>query len=182
MPKQKDAQLAERNRIIVSELRFGKSRAEVCGKYGISQARLTQIIHETAPAMPDEGARAYLAVHLEQILENLAPIARGKGRPITSGKGEHVINADTGEYAYDDSPTIQANEVINRVVGTWAKLYGAEKPPPAKPNDENTDAILEMYKHFDSVIQEKRVLEEKLAFTQSRLAAIENSVPADVVD
>ena len=133
MPKQKDAQLAERNRIIVSELRFGKSRAEVCGKYGISQARLTQIIHETAPAMPDEGARAYLAVHLEQILENLAPIARGKGRPITSGKGEHVINGETGDYAYDDSPTIQANEVINRVVGTWAKLYGAEKPPPARP-------------------------------------------------
>ena len=180
MPKQKDAQLAERNRIIVSELRFGKSRAEVCGKYGISQARLTQIIHETAPAMPDEGARAYLAVHLEQILENLAPIARGKGRPITSGKGEHVINGETGDYAYDDSPTIQANEVINRVVGTWAKLYGAEKPPPkaVETNPELADQLL----FFQTQTRENLALKEQLAIVQSRLAAVEGSVPADVVD
>ena len=71
--------------------------------------------------------------------------------------------------------------MINRVVGTWAKLYGAEKPPAAKPVEVNPE-LIPLMEQFGEASKENTALKEQLTQLQSRLAAVEGSVPADVVD
>lgn len=180
MGRPKNADLDVRNRIIVLKLREGKSRDELCAEYGLSAARLSQIITETAPTMPDETMRAFLMLKYEQMEEQINKHAESKGRPITSGKGEHVINGETGEYAYDPSPAIQAIEVRNRLLTSIARLYGVDKVP-TKPVEVNPE-FAALYEHFGEVTRENKALHEQLIEMQARLAAVENSHPIEIVD
>ena len=180
MGRPKNTDLELRNRSIVLELREGKSRDELCAKHGLSPARLSQIITETAPKMPDETMRAFLMLKYEQMEEQINKHATSKGRPITSGKGDHVINGETGEYAYDPSPAIQAIEVRNRILTSISRLYGVDKMP-VKPVEVHPE-LDTLIKEFGETAQENLALKEQLIQMQSRLAAVEGSVPADVVD
>jgi hypothetical protein len=177
--RSKDQELALRNRIIVLKLREGKPRSEICDEYGISSSRLSQIITETAPEMPDETMRAFLVLKYEELEQLSQKHASGPGRAMFNGEGQHSKDGATGEYAYDPSPAIQAIEVRNRVLGNISKLYGVDKPPP-KPVEESQDLseMLSWLHGLEMTVKEK---DAQIAELQASLAAIEHSVAADVV-
>lgn len=180
MGRPRNSDLDLRNRTIVLELREGKSRDELCAKHGLSPARLSQIITETAPKMPDETMRAWLMLKYEQLEEQVNKHAAGKGRAMFNGKGEHSIDETTGEYAFDPSPAIQAIEVRNRLLTSVARLYGVDKVPIK--TTEASPEFLMVYEQAAADSRENKILKEQLIEMQAQLAALQGSVPADVVD
>jgi hypothetical protein len=178
--RHKDTEVELRNRMIVLKLREGKPIGDLCAETGLSTSRIYQIIKETAPLMPDDNMRAWQALKYERMAQRAWEVALSPGRPMFNGKGEHCIDGNTGEYAYDVSTVTQSLDILNRIEGNISRLFGTEKPP-MKPV-EVMPGLSEFANRFKEREHENTVLKEQLAQLQSRLAAIEGSVPADVVE
>ena len=181
MPRSKSIMNVVRDADIIARARKNVPRRDISREFGVSEARISQIISANLdPRYPDEGLRSWLLEGYYGDLEVLQEIKESPGRPITSGAGAHVRDAH-GNPAYDEAVRVDATRTAAQVRLNIAKLTGTEKPVPPKPTGDSPE-IIELYRHFDGVIQENLALKEQLTELQSRLAAIENSVPADIVD
>lgn len=165
--------------MILLQLREHKPRAEICAEYGISQARLSQIITETVPMMPDEEKRAELLLKYEQMERRAWEHAVSPGRPMFNGEGKHAKDGNTGDFAYDPSPSIQALDILNRMLGNEARLYGVDKPVP-KPVEENRD-LNSFVDEYRRLALENQALAEQVRQLRDQVQVLHGSTPADVV-
>lgn len=181
MPRTRSTEMELRDHEIIADARRNVPRRDIARKYSISEARVSQILTANLdPKFPDEDLRAWL---LEGYFGDLAitrEIAEGPGRPITSGKGDHVIDAVTGEPAYDPSPRIDAIRTSAQVRKNIAQLMGSEKPV-LKPVEESPE-VAEALQWMQQTAKENASLKESNAALQARLALLENAHPAEVVD
>lgn len=185
--------MAIRDQEIIADLRNGMTGREVARKYGLSPGRISQIAKGSLDTEGPIGElRDWLAQGYLGDLHILHDIATGPGRPVTSGKGDHVIDIVTGQPAYDPSPRIDAIRTAGQVRKNVAMLMGAEKPPE-KPIGEVPDytAHLEWVGKVEQEMNQLRVraneadsLRAQLAAVRERLHQVEsNSLPvAEVVE
>lgn len=181
MAKESQGNPSIRDQEIIADLRSGMTGREVSRKYGLTPGRISQIAKGSLDTEgPPEELRDWLTQGYVGDLRGLQEIASGPGRAITSGKGEHVIDAVTGEPAYDPSPRIDAFRNMGQVRKNIATLLGTEKPP-VKPVEEHPEMgqALEWLKETAAANERLRVENEKL---QARLALLENAHPAEIVE
>jgi hypothetical protein len=171
--------MALRDAMIIEDARRNVPRRDIARNHGITEARVSQIV--TGAADADGDLRAWLLEGYHGDLAVIQEVKEGKGRPITSGNGKHVINEDTGEYAYDPSPRIDAVRTAAVVRKNIAMLMGNEKPPP-KQDEGVIPGLKDMVDGLRAAAEENRLLKEQVAQLQALLMDVENSVPADVVE
>lgn len=168
-----NAGMAIRDQEIISDLRNGMTGREVARKYGLTPGRISQIAKGSLDTEgPIDELRDWLVQGYLGDLAILMEIAKGPGRPVTSGKGDHVVDAVTGLPAYDDSPRNDAVRTAGQVRKNIATLMGAEKPAPKQleQTQEWHEAVLAMKETSDK----NRVLESENAILKARLQALED--------
>jgi len=181
MPKSPELEL--RDQEIIAAARRNVPRRDIALKHGITEQRVSQIVTSALdPAYPDEDMRAWLLQGYFGDLQRLQEIKDGPGRPVTSGKGDHVIDGNTGQFAYDTSPVADAVRTMAQVRKNIATLLGNEKPP-VKPVEEPRD-LTEVYRWMREISRENEELKQRNSLLQSRLSALENGDVriAEVVD
>ena len=179
----KEIEIRIRDKEIIADLRNGMTGREAARKYNLSAARISQIAKGSLDTeAPLEELRDWLVQGYLGDLAILGEIARGPGRPITSGKGDHVIDAVTDLPAYDPSPRIDAVRTAGQVRKNVAMLQGAEKPVP-KPLEESAD-FSEAIEIMQDAVRRSNLLEKENESLRLRLSALENRDvhEADVVE
>ena len=177
----KDESLLPRDAEILAAARRGESREEIALRFGLSKARISQIVRQNSdPGKPQDDLRGWLLEDYFDDLLVLREIRDGPGRAMTSGKGDHVIDANTGQPAYDPSPKNEAVRTSAAVKKNIATLFGQEKLPP-KPVEENQE-LATYIQHFERIMVESKQKDEMITQLQARLAAIEGAVDAHVVE
>ena len=169
-----------RDEEIVAAARMNLPRRDIARKYGISESRVSQIVSQNLdPRYPDEDLRAWLLEGYFGDLLVLQEIRDGKGRAITSGKGDHIIDATTGEPAFDPSPRIDAVRTAAQVRKNVAQLMGSEKPMPKAEETSSLEEYLIGIREMEERAIANMTLIENL---KSQIAALEGSVPAEITE
>lgn len=171
MARPRSHEIAVRDNEIRVKAGKGMSKTALAAMYGISVTRVCQILAEEVN-VSDLEQRAWLLAAYQGGLDKLEEIIQTPGRPITSGKGDHVFDANTGQPAYDISPIVDAVRTKGQYLKSMAQLLGSEKMA-LKP--------LEKPFEFDGVIEDMRKetqenvhLKAQLSALRQRLAAMEN--------
>lgn len=181
MSRIKSTEIKLRDEEIVAAARRNVPRRDIAEKYGISQARVSQIVTQNLdPKYPDEDLRAWLLEGYFGDLQVLQEIKEGPGRAITSGKGDHVIDATTGQPAYDPAPRIDAIRTAAQARKNIATLMGTEKPV-ARQVDE-TQELNQALEWFREASAQLRAKDDRIAQLEARLRLLENAVPAEIVE
>ena len=183
MSRIKSTELQLRDGEIIAAARRNVPRRDIAEKYGITEQRVSQIVTQNLdPKFPDEDLRSWLLEGYFGDLQRLQEIKESKGRPVTSGKGDHVLDGNTGEYAYDTSTVTDAIRTAAQVRKNIAMLMGNEKPV-VKAADE-TPEFHEALNIMRTAIQRANALETENAALRARLTALENGDVriAEVVD
>ena len=181
MARTKSTEAILRDQEIVAEARRNVPRRDIARKYGISESRVSQIVTSNVdPQYPDDDLRAWLLEGYFGDMQRLQEIKEGPGRAITSGKGEHVVDGNTGEYAYDPSPVIDAVRTFAQVRKNVATLMGSEKPTAKAP--EETPGLREALDWLTKTGQENEQLKRKNEQLEARLRLLENAHPAEIVE
>ena len=168
----RDATIQIRDQEIIADLRDGMTGREVAKKYGLTPGRISQIAKGSLDTEgPVEELRDWLVQGYLGDLRILGDIAHGPGRPITSGKGDHVIDAVTGLPAYDPSPRIDAIAKAGQVRKNTAMLVGAEKPV-AKAVEE-TVGLAEALEFLRETAKENESLKDQILTLRAKLGAME---------
>lgn len=181
MVRPKSLEVMNRNDLIRADAAGGMSKVSLAAKYGLSVSSICRILAEEI-SENDVEERAFITARYQGGFEKLWEIIDGPGRPITSGAGKHVIDAVTGEPAYDPSPRVDAIRTLFQGNAQLAKLLGSEKPV-AKPIEEPFD-FSDAVQAMRTSIQRSNALEAENAALKARLAALEDgSVSiAEIVD
>ena len=181
MPRIKSTEIILRDEEIVAAARRNIPRRDIAKKYGISEARVSQIVTRNLdPKYPDEDLRAWLLEGYFGDLQVLQEIKEGPGRAITSGKGEHVIDATTGEPAYDPSPRIDAVRTAAQARKNIAMLMGSEKPVQKTETDDAwTKDVQEWMREVSQQNERLRLENERL---QARIRILENAEVAQIIE
>lgn len=172
MPRTRSTEIELRDQEIVAAARKNSPRRDIAQKYGITEARVSQIITANLdPKYPDEDLRAWLLEGYFGDMSTLQEIKDGPGRAITSGKGDHVRDGNTGDFAYDPSPRIDAIRTFAQVRKNVAMLMGSEKQVSKAP--EETPGLTEALEWLERTAKENEILKEQNRVLASRLAALE---------
>lgn len=173
MPRIKSTELQLRDGEIIAAARRNVPRRDIAEKYGITEQRVSQIVTQNLdPKFPDEDLRAWLLEGYFGDLQRLQEIKESKGRPVTSGKGDHVVDGNTGEYAYDTSTVTDAIRTAAQVRKNIALLMGNEKPV-VKAVDESPE-FHEALNIMRTAIQRSNALEAENEALRKRLASLES--------
>lgn len=156
MPRTRSAEVAYRDEIIAKEAGEGIPRRELAAKYGVTQARISQIVLGHHEEISDDATRAQMVSSLFFVAENLLKIQRqprspkvtpsGRmiyqpllsedGEPLRDNKG-HFID-DYSKPVLDDSPIIESAKQIPATYDRIAKLMGLDRKAP-KVVDESAE-------------------------------------------
>src|ERR1700722_14578139 len=90
VPRTRSAELANRDDIIAKEAGEGVPRRELAAKYGVSQARISQIVLAHHEEISDEATRAQMVASLFFVAENLLEIQRRPRPPKVTPSGKLV--------------------------------------------------------------------------------------------
>jgi len=181
MPRARSAEIELRDQEIIAAVRNNVPRKDIARKYSITEGRVSQIIQSTLDLQsPDEDLREWLLQGYFGDMARLTEIADGPGRPVTSGKGDHVIDANSGEPAYDPSPKIDAIRNLGQVRNNIAKLMGVDKPPK-RPQEDVVD-VTQFLAAYTAGVKDERETQDTISKLKAQLAAVEGAVEAEVID
>ena len=178
MPRTRSAEVAYRDEQIAKEAGEGISRRELAAKYGVTQARISQIILAHHEEISDEATRAEMVAHLFFVAQNLLEIQRrprppkvsasGKliyeplldenGEPLRDNRGQFV--PDPSKPVLDDSPIIESAKQIPGTYDRIAKLMGLDRKAP-KEKDESAEYAA-MISWAEGLANENRALRERV--------------------
>jgi transcriptional regulator len=175
----KSQEIAARNDSIV-EMAKGHSRKEVADAFGISEARVSQIITEDHESVSPEQSRAQQALRIEFLLENLFEILRQpkqikvspSGRPVyelMTDEETGKLIPDLGRPVYDYSLPIETTKAAVTAMERQAKL-GALDIKKAKERDESAD-FEQMLSWARQLAAENKELRDRLEKDQVYLEA-----------
>lgn len=158
------------------------SRRDIALKHHISEARVSQILRSGAgdTANITEDDRNLMVQQIRGVIYQMAPVMKGPGRAITSGKGDHVIDEVTGEPAYDPSPKTDAARVILQCLDREARLLALDLPP-AKVKEDVVD-VTQFLAAYSAGVKAEQDAQATISKLKAQLAAVEGAVEAEVID
>lgn len=173
MPRHKSVELYDRDLRIVQMVQAGYALQVVAGQFGITRARVSQIVSKFHEEVTDDGTRDVLRSQLESYLtDTLHPIIRGPGQPMYStGSGKLVLDLD-GNIIYDERIKIDAVNSALRVHERIAKLSALDRPK-AKEKDESRE-IAEAMEYLQSLAAEKQELQARVTHYEATVIPLES--------
>lgn len=122
--------LAERNGLIWRDYCGGRTQAWLAAEYGISQARVSQIIQEVRDGLVDETREEQIQRSLEMLAELRAgalEVYRMAAAPVFVGKdGDVAYDPETGNVVRDHGGRMRALETAVKVDQRIAQLLGLD--------------------------------------------------------
>jgi hypothetical protein len=125
-----DVRLAGRNGSIWRDYCAGRTQEALAAEYGLSQARVSQIIRQVRDGIPEEDRELEVQRSLEMLRElrsGALEVWRMVAAPVTAGKdGDLVLDPESGEYVRDHGGRIRALEAALKVDQRIAQLLGLD--------------------------------------------------------
>ena len=161
MARHKSVELYDRDLRMVQMIAEGYSRQAVAEHFGVSRARVSQIVSSYHEPISDDASRDTLRTYLESYLtDTLHPIIRGSGQPLYStGSGKLVLDPD-GNMIFDERVKIDAINSALRVHERLAKMQAWDRPK-AREKDESKE-IAEALAYLSELAQEKQELQARV--------------------
>ena len=169
MSRTKSQEVALRNEAIV-DMAGSRSRREVAEKFGISEARVSQIILKSREETSAEESRAMQDVRIEYLLEKQFEILRAPLQVKASAGGKLIYLPDTNDPSgrtpdyskpvYDYAPVNEASKVIISALDRQAKS-GALDLPKGKMKDES-DQVTEWTSYVKLLQGRVKALQDKV--------------------
>lgn len=170
MPKSKDLDLADRNRMIREMRDEGRTMQVIADTVGLSKARVSQILEELDDEVSLGGYRAFLASQGELALREITKILL-KDSPIKVSAGGKVMyypdpddpsgrTSDFDNPIYDDTIKLDAAKAMSPLLDRLSKLRGADARPQRDMIDE--DAVNEEIAYVQKLISDRQRLADKL--------------------
>lgn len=183
---------------IAREAGEGIPRRELAAKYGITEARISQIVLAKHEEITDDANRAILFAELDfvksKILEIFSrprppkvtpsglivfePLIDENGEPVRAANGKGFLS-DYSKPVYDDAPYIEAAKMVPNLSKEQASLYGLHRPK-AKEKDESAELqnLLAWAQGNVDKVKEQQALIESL---QQQLGAEPEIFEAEVI-
>lgn len=158
----KSIEMADRNARIIQMSNEGRTLAEIGAHFGLSRARISQIINEYDSEIGDDDYRAVMRVKLESFLnDTLEPLRHGPGKPLVANGNGQWIKDEFGNPVYDEFVKIDVINTEIRVIERLTKLYAIDKVRIKETADQSEmDRVVAF---FEETLREKKELEERLA-------------------
>lgn len=186
MPRIRSTDLVLRDGEIARRAGEGENRRLLAEEYGISQARISQIVLAEQDAITDDANRALLVAQLdfvkEKILEIFSrprspkvtpsgrlvfePLLDENGEPIPAANGKGFMD-DYTKPILDDSPIIEAAKMVPNLVDRISKLQGLDKKP--KDTREDTGAIESTMNYINALIAQGKSKDQELEDLRAQL-------------
>lgn len=180
MARPKSFEIELRDNQIRADAARGMSKVALAAKYNRSITRICQILAAESET-PDVEQRAWLWANYQGGIDRLQEIIDSPGRPVTSGKGDHVIDAGTGLPAYDLSVVTDAIRTKFQGLKYMAQLVGNEKAvakplETTKPLEEQVEIVRQAFRENEALkaqIKQNETLQRQLREAQEKLEAAE---------
>lgn len=144
----------------------GRTLAEIGGHFGLSRARISQIIHEYDSEITDDDYRAVMRVKLESFLhDTLEPLRHGPGKPLVANGNGQWIKDEFGNPVYDEFVKIDVINTEIRVIEKLTKLYAIDKVKVKDTADSSE--MDQVVAFFEETLREKKELEDRLALYET---------------
>jgi transcriptional regulator with XRE-family HTH domain len=184
VPRVRSTELIVRDSEIARRAGEGESRRALAEEYGVSQARISQIVLAEQEEISDDANRAMMVANLFFVAENILAIQRRprppkvtpSGRivyePLLDENGEPVLDhkgqplPDPAKPIYDDSPIIESAKMIPNLYDRISKLMGLEKKPKDR---EDTGALESTMQYINSLISQNKIKERELDDLRAQL-------------
>jgi len=190
MARTRDVSLIDRDARIVAAVAEGKrSYQEISEEFGVSKARVAQIVKRFYEELPDEDARHAQRAKLEEAQRVMFEIMRGKGKRVVSPGGSPVFERNddgTINYdapLYDEEIRIKA-ALAATTIGERLARSGAWDLAKQKQKDESPE-FAEAMAYLETLSKENKDKQHQLELLQERLAQIEageDVVEAEVIE
>lgn len=112
------------------------TQAQLGEKYGLTQERISAIIREQRPTIPEaelEQRRQRAVADLDAIRASFEELAEKDGVPVTAGKdGAIVIDPETGKPVREWTLRIHALHQLRQTTESERKLLGLDAPARAE--------------------------------------------------
>lgn len=165
------------------------SYAEIGEKYGVSKARISQILQRYYEELPDDGSRDIQRAKLEKLQEEMFAIALGPGKPMVSPGGKQVFQTDEdgnilyGKPLYDQELKIKGALAAVTISERLAKSNAWDKRKPTE-KDESSEYANAM-EYVESLAKQNRELESQKEILAAKLADHEDNqdvVEAEIIE
>jgi hypothetical protein len=190
MPRTRDLSLVNRDAEIIAMVAEGKySYAQVSEKFGVSKARISQIVQRYYEELPDDGSRDVQRAKLEKAQEMMFAIMTGPGKRVVSPGGSPVFERfpdgtiDYDHPLYDEEIRIKAALAGVTIAERLAKSFAWDRPKQ-KEKDESSE-YAEALAYMHDLADKNKEKDKQLELLQQRLEEIEGSqdiVEAEVVE
>lgn len=109
----------------------GATLQELAEEYGISDGRISTIVHDVSRSLPERDRSELLAIsvsHLEDLREKVRELARMEGAPVFVGKEGTIAYDENGSVVRDYSLRRSAYGLEHDINKTFAKRLGLDAP------------------------------------------------------
>lgn len=189
MPRTRDLSLVNRDAEIIAMVAEGKnSYAQISEKFGVSKARISQIVQRYYEELPDDGSRDLQRAKLEKAQEMMFAIMTGPGKRVVSPGGSPVFERfpdgtiDYDHPLYDEEIRIKAALAGVTIAERLAKSFAWDRPK-AKEKDESDD-VKAMMDYVEQLARQNKELASQAEVLQEQLARHENTdvVEAEIIE
>lgn len=171
------------------------SYAQISDKFGVSKARISQIIQRYYEELPDDGSRDLQRAKLEKAQEMMFAIMTGPGKRVVSPGGSPVFERfddgtiDYSKPLYDEEIRIKAALAGVTIAERLAKSFAWDRPKQLQKDESSEYATAMAYveeisqKNKDGQ-QQLELLAEQNRQLQERLTEREDKdiVEAEIVE
>lgn len=174
MPRTRDVSLIDRDARIVARVAEGKySYQQIAEEFGVSKARIAQIVKRFYEELPDEDARFAQRAKMERLQEEMFEIATGPGKRMVSPGGSPIFERNddgTINYdkpLYDDGDRIKA-ALAAVTIGERLARSGAWDQAKQKQKDESED-VKAMMEYVQGLAAKNKELQDQLALQEEAI-------------
>jgi hypothetical protein len=175
----KDVTLISRDRQIIAMKREGRSYSEISETFGITKARISQIVAREYEDVTDDSYREAMRLDLEGKAAVLNQLIAGPGRQMVSPGGKIICNyvgdgTDAIDYSnpvYDPYVKVDAIRTYVMLQERIARMHAIDRPK-AQQRDESAEFAQAMT-YVEQLADENKELRKELEASRE---------PSDVVE
>lgn len=165
------------------------SYQQISDTFGLSKARVAQIVARFYEELPDDGARHAQRAKLEEAQRVMFEIMRGPGKRVVSPGGTAVFEKNPdgtlnfGKPLYDEEIRIKA-ALAATTIGERLSRSGAWDLAKQKQKDESPE-FAEAMSYLETLSKQNKDKDEQLELLQERLRQIEANedvVEAEIIE
>jgi len=178
----KDVTLISRDKQIVAMKREGRSYAEISETFGITKARISQIISREYEDVSDDSYREAMRLDLEGKLAELNKLIASPGKVMVSPGGRIICHyvgdgTDAIDYSrpvYDEFVKVDAIRTYFQGAERLARLHALDRPK-AKERDETKEFTAAMA-YVEQLAEENKELRKEIEAAREPTDVVEAEV------